>query len=334
EYFDVTTAALLLDISYETAWETCQGMVSDNLLHRVNGHLVAGKLYMLTAKGAALARVHLGQFDAELRPRIALDRAGTHYAAHNLLAQRYSALWQQSAGEGAYVLSPNQIRTYGLALGYHSEKKAAWKIPDAILIRPYTAEEIEDHFVDAEQIALEVQQSREARETRGYKLWQLKTAIEEGQVTHFRYVSTNSKILASYESHWKDGLFPYKFDKEKHRWRKVKKAKPVKLLAGFADYGQFELVDQSLAKGLFPEERESAAERRARVEFQLHLIETFGPLPPPDFNDDWDADEFHSRNCGEDDYLLYDDLNLYGDDDDYDLDAPEYDDCSDDDAEE
>jgi len=328
QYIDVTTASILLDVGYGTAWETLNGMRRDKLVSITTGHLIAGRLFLATPAGVSLARENAGPFDDKLRAYTSVADAGVHYAAHNLLVQRYVYQELRKFGRGAYAVFPDQIRAYGLALGFSTVERAAWKVPDAIIVAPIDPDEHELYGRSEFRIAVEIQQSSESPDARGYKLWQLKTALDCGQITGFRYVSTRPHILESYEVQWRTNLMPYNYIVERHRWRKPKGAKPVSLDPEMQDCGVFRVVPQTLAAGLYLPEYLSGDDDRARNRVRAAIADLV-TTPLGDRSDDASKPiDPHGPDYVSDDLLIDEDPDdtVRDELDDTEHSEPEYDD--------
>lgn len=250
---DRQTVELLLKVSYSVACATLQQMEKDKLLARIVGHGVSCRLFRLTPAGARLAERTRGDFDQGLRALTNPTDIGVHFAAHNLVVARVAAMWLAGRDYVGEVLSPRQIRLHDLEIGANSENKAAWKVPDALLLQPVPEFERDAYAFDHFKTAIEVQQSDESHETRAYKLWQYWLAVSTGQIYDFEYVSTYAHIVKAYEEQWHHALEERIFVADKHRWIRPRNPKRIGDGEELLERATFRVLPhEPFGNGLFP----------------------------------------------------------------------------------
>ncbi|WP_295684525.1 hypothetical protein [uncultured Nevskia sp.] len=250
---DRQTVQLLLKVSYSVACAILLAMVRENLLARILGHGVQSKLFRLTPSGARSADRTRGDFDQGLRALTNPDEIGVHYAAHNQVVARVAAAWLAGRDYDGEVLSPRQIRLHGLAIGASSEHKAAWKVPDAMLLQPVPEDERDVYSFGHFKTAIEVQQIDESHETRAYKLWQYWQAVSEGQIYDFEYVSSYAHIVNAFRDQWHHKLEERIYWVDKHRWTRPSNPRTIEPDEELLERASFRvLAHDPFAAGLYP----------------------------------------------------------------------------------
>lgn len=252
-YSDRRTIALLLDVSKSVAADLIAEFRREGLLARTIGHNVACPVFRLTPAGARAIENYRGEYDHGLRAITGADDAGVYLAGHNLMAQRVTAkLWAKSGYRGV-ILSPRQIRLHGLEIGTASEAKHAWKVPDALLIRPATETERDALETIEIRTAFEIQQSDEAAETRAHKLWQYHAALTAQQIHNFLYCSS-LPLINAYREQWMNNLEERTYEADRHRWRQPVNPQRIAPGSPILKRGDFEQVKHDpYAIGLYPD---------------------------------------------------------------------------------
>ena len=250
---DVQTVELLLKVGHSTAYATIQHMVKAELLAQTVGHGVSCPLFRLTPGGARLADRTRGEFDQGLKALTNPSEIGVHFAPHNQVVARVAARQLADRDYNGEVLSPRQIRLHKLEIGFSTEHKAAWKVPDAMLLLPVPESEHECYSFPFFKVAIEVQQSDESRETRAYKLWQYYQALRVGDISDFEYVSSYAHIVDAYKDQWHHGLEERIYWTERHRWTRPRNPATVDRGDELLKQATFRVLPHDpFTKGLYP----------------------------------------------------------------------------------
>lgn len=304
-YTDTIVTGLLLDLKKSAAADTLAALVSAGLLARIQGHGVTTWMFRLTPAGARWISEHLNEFDEGLKPLVNPSEIGTHLARHNLVAQRLAAEQVAKSRCSVEVLAPRQIQRAGYAIGHRDAAKAAWKIPDAMVLYSIPEYEWEAHGRTHHVIAIEVQQSPEARASRAHKLWQYWTSLRTGQITGFIYASTDPTLIEAYATQWRYDLVEQVYLPGPHKWIKPMNAHRIDPETELLDEGAFRVLDHDpFGVGLYPRFEPKAtavADQRRRDETD---VQDGDENPAEDTTEDFedDRDWPHSEPDYLDDY--------------------------------
>ncbi|MCX7069556.1 MAG: hypothetical protein NTW01_00985 [Gammaproteobacteria bacterium] len=290
-YTDSVVTGLLLDLKKSAAADTLAGLVSDGLLARIQGHGVVTWMFRLTPAGARFISEHLNEFDEGLQPQTNPGTIGTHLARHNLVAQRLAAELVAKSRNSAEVLAPRQILRAGFAVGHQDESRAAWKIPDAIVLYPIPEYEQEAHGRTHHVTAIEIQQSPEAHPSRAHKLWQYWTALRTGQITGLIYASTDPAIVAAYATQWRHDLVERVYLPGPHKWIRPENARRVDSENELLDEGEFRVLDHDpFGVGLYPRFKQTATAAADQGRRDAAAVQERDENPVEDELEDFDDD--------------------------------------------